>query len=123
MKANLVTAICDMLVSAVENHNNAQGICRHLSDYRYGVYGSLHDERTLRDAYEEIRCAMRDQGYRLSGVDDYTFPVPHPEMGNEEAFFKAKNDGTLWDSETEYGRNRWAMLAHLCEWASKLPVD
>ena len=124
MKANLVTAICDMLVWTVENHDHTQGICWHLNEYRYDIEGAKYDPKTTLTAYTAVRDEMFRWGRRVSSSVIYTFPVPRPEeMDEEHAYNHARAAGTLWDSTTEYGRNRWAMLAHLCEWASNLPVD
>lgn len=39
-----------------------------------------------------------------------TFPVPHPEQEPERAYLDT--DGSIWDKNTEYGRNRWSLLEH-----------
>jgi hypothetical protein len=39
-----------------------------------------------------------------------TFPVPHPEQDPEHAYLSTS--GSIWDRDTEYGRNRWSLLEH-----------
>lgn len=41
VKAELVTAICNMLVWTVENVNESQGICWHLGDYQDSAWAAM----------------------------------------------------------------------------------
>ena len=65
------------------------------------------------DDYENAYRDMRDAFRRwplFSG--DISFPVPHPTMSTIDSYY---NSNENWDTDTEYGRNRWALLAFLLE--------
>ena len=76
---------------------------------RTGICDQL--TKTLPFAYRLIMETMREMfiSWPLYSGDD-TFPVPHPEQDSDIAYLCA--EGTIWDRDTEYGRNRWSLLEH-----------
>lgn len=74
------------------------GLCAVLEKSMAFAYGNVH--RELKALFESWPL--------YSG--DPTFPVPKEGVDPDLAYLY--NEGSYWDKNTEYGRNRWALLEH-----------
>lgn len=110
MKAITATAICNALAAICERPNTRCGICTNFVNYLFGGNASY---AAIDAAKDWLRVEMRSWP---QGTGDEVYPVPGGD------FTLAINSGTLWDTSTEYGHNRWALLAYLLERASELEV-
>lgn len=58
--------------------------------------------------------------FERMGLDRH-YPVAHPTMTNEDAYNHARDD--IWDKDTDYGKNRWALLDKMLEFTYSQPQD
>lgn len=73
------------------------GICQNVADtmpFAFGVYAAMEELFQSWDMYSGNK----------------TFPVPLGDVDPGEAYMYLGKE--YWDRETEYGRNRWALLDH-----------
>lgn len=102
-------------------------VCEELTDVatdpcpREGICGQLSDEVC------EWIAEQFDQWEHFSG--NYAYPISvneidvwGVEIGPSQQYYDAKSRAEMWDTDTEYGRMRWDLLAFLLERASKLEV-
>lgn len=80
-----------------------QGICAVIHDQLKKHYYPSFERN---EAQHELECLFVRLGLNT------TYPVFHPNKRGYRAFMDAYD---LWDRDTAYGRNRWALVDQLIE--------
>ena len=78
----------------------------------FSPWHGICDGLALPSSDRDHLCYLMAQWPGHSGYSKY--PVPHPTLGPEAAFDLATPQG-MWDPQSAYARNRWALLDWLIE--------
>lgn len=107
--AEFVTQLCNELIDIANDPDPHRGICTQLT---FGV------RLWVKDQFKYWEHYSGDKAYPVPPY--YPYIPDYTELHNEYGY--AALFGMMWDTDTEYGRMRWDLLAFLLERASKLEV-
>lgn len=119
-----VSLVCEVLVEVQKRaeHEINAGICRHIDIIlRTRMYNGANDGNNARVQLQSWIDAKMKSWPHHSGDAMYPVPATLPDHTPREMF----HNGWCyekWSTDTEYGRLRWDLLAHLLTAASEMKV-